>query len=398
VNKKYKITPLFFILINLIAGLCIQYNFNLKFLNYFSILAICAIILIIILSFQKKIKIKKIIIKSCVGYYFIFAGIYLFNLQQSEAIAIREKILNKNISTQCKVIEKQPTSNFLFKEIIKINVKKFKYEDYQSGRTHSTTLRANGILEDIPNWENENFDLQIYLREESNLEVDDLIEIPNLEIKPVNIKSISGNQNFNDYLIKENIAGTIFINNLEYTLTSRPEFSINRWISNKRLNILHSIKNKLSKKTMSLYSCVFLGEKKENYGYVKHSRHLFNYWGIAHFLARAGIHVAILIFIWKLLINLLPLSFFLKHLILLLFSLIYAYLSFPSITFTRAILIFMAFEIGKLINKRPNFLHTLILICLSILMLNPYQLFFVDFQLSFAITFALSYFSRIRKT
>ncbi|HBS48056.1 TPA: hypothetical protein DEO28_02405 [Candidatus Dependentiae bacterium] len=372
--KKYKVPPLLFPLTSFIIGILLQKSYNFQNITLFSFLAVLSLVTAFFAKFKTKSKIFDLLFYFSIFYFFLFAGIYLFQKQIDDMEEICQKIDGKTVTMVGTIQDKQAIQSPFLKEILKLKINKIKEEnDFD--------------------FKNENFNILLYLKEDSNLEVSDSIKINNIEIKPIEIKgNLSENQTFKDYLVKEDIATTIFPKELNYELLNRPEYSFKRWIAQKRINLLHSIKEKLSPHAISMYSCIFLGEKKENYFYIKHTRHMYNYWGITHYLARAGIHLTMLIFAWKILIGLLPISFYLKHLLLLLFSISYSLLSYPSITFIRAILIFLSYEIGKLINRRSNFLHMLTLICLTILMLDPYQIFFVDFQLSFGITFALGFF------
>src|SRR3990167_3930800 len=119
---------------------------------------------------------------------------------------------------------------------------------------------------------------------------------------------------------------------------------------------------------------------------------LFQQWGLSHVLARSGLHLVIFVFIWRWLLNFLPLSFYRKNLLLLFISLVYALCSWPSVSFIRAWYALIFYFFCALFLRRPSHtLHIISLVYCIILFLNPLQLFFLDFQLSFLLTYALTW-------
>ena len=68
-------------------------------------------------------------------------------------------------------------------------------------------------------------------------------------------------------------------------------------------------------------------------------------------------------------------------------SILYFILSWPSISFIRAFLIFLFTKYCNLHRHPTHFMHILLLTCCIVLLINPLQLFFLDFQLSFFLTF-----------
>ncbi len=63
--------------------------------------------------------------------------------------------------------------------------------------------------------------------------------------------------------------------------------------------------------------------------------------------------------------------------------------------YARALYTFILYKIC-ILHKRPSHLvYLLSLVCFFVLLDNPMQLFFLDFQLSFTLTFALAWFNQI---
>ena len=155
----------------------------------------------------------------------------------------------------------------------------------------------------------------------------------------------------------------------------------------KRNTTYEKLSKKLSRKTATFFSSIFLGTKA--FSPIDKTKEAFGFWGLAHYLARSGLHIVLLIFAWSLLLNIIPLPFWQKRIILLCVTLFYTALTWSSISFMRALGVFILYEVGRIFKYQMNFLHILSFVCITILISNPLQLFFLDFQLSFALTFAL---------
>lgn len=96
-------------------------------------------------------------------------------------------------------------------------------------------------------------------------------------------------------------------------------------------------------------------------------------------------------------VSILPIPFMARTLLGGILVSAYALLTWSSISFIRAILAFFIFILSTLLWAPSHGLYRLTLVCFLILICNPFQLFFLDFQLSFLITFTLVWLSTLRK-
>jgi len=222
--------------------------------------------------------------------------------------------------------------------------------------------------------------LACYLKWATKIEVGDQIRIQNVKIK------YPQHSSFADYLMRKNIAATAFLFRPKFEVISKKR-SFARWRNDRREKIYKSLKHKMPKKLFSYFAPIFLGRKRADT-----PRQNFLYWGIAHHLARSGLHIAIFILIWTLIFALLPLPHLYKNILFLALCSTYAFFSWESLSFLRALILFVLFKTGQMTSKQTNFLHLLQMLTFTLLCLNPIQLFFLDFQLSFGITLALSWF------
>lgn len=202
-----------------------------------------------------------------------------------------------------------------------------------------------------------------------------------IETKPVTISPMS-KQELQWYAMKLDVIGSIFCSTINYTIID--DESQTWWYAKHR--VIEYFKQHLSPGCFSMLSAIFLGNKSYNN---QAQRTLFNQWGIAHHLARSGLHLMIIIVLWSTFAAMLPINFYAKQLILLTLTLIYFHMSWASIPFYRALWAFLLHRLCLLFRIHCHMLHCLALVCLMCLAYNPIQLFFLDFQLSFALTFAL---------
>lgn len=245
------------------------------------------------------------------------------------------------------------------------------------------TMRITHIYE--KKWHEYGGHMYLYTQSTPELRVADSIEI----IQPIHLKQPT-EQNFTRYLLREGVYATAFCNSLSYAILNRPYWSFTRYIAEWRLAIFMKLRAKMSKQSFSLLSALFLGNRSFNKKDTDPISLLFKRWGIAHVYARSGLHLALLVSVWIMLMRLIPLSYRIKMALLLSIGSLYALLSWSSISFTRALIIFLLGYFCKLSYTPYKTLHLLIVTCLCTLLYNPLHLFFLDFQLSFALTFALS--------
>ena len=232
--------------------------------------------------------------------------------------------------------------------------------------------------------------ISVYSNAFNEIQIGDTIALLNVKFKKP--KSVS----FKHYLIKQGIISTIFLppTNIPVVI-NRPRHSFMRWLYSKKMRIFNAIKTKMSSQTFSFFSSLFLGTKQKTY-HQERLKEQFKQWGLSHYLARSGLHLIIFILLWKILLRVIPLSFGTKQALLLLLSVIYYLLSWSSISFARAFFTFIAYCLLILTNQQVNGLHVLTMVTFFILVFNPMQLFFLDFQLSFGLTFALLWFNQLQ--
>ena len=246
----------------------------------------------------------------------------------------------------------------------------------------STSLKRRDAREPL------NATIQINLLHSPPFEVGDTLLMSSLLIKE------SHQRSFQEYLEKEGIHATLFLPTLHTSVLNTPLFSIQRFFHKTRMRIDQALKKKLSSASYSLVCALFIGSKPLS-GTYKHIRKQFSWWGMLHYLARSGLHVILVISAWNWLLRFINIGFFLKQVLLLILVIVYNALTVSSISFVRAFITYLFYKAATLASVSYTLLHAFTLTCALILLYNPLQLFFLDFQLSFGLTLALAWFREL---
>ena len=365
-----QLPPIFFPLISIIVGIYCQEIFPFNLI----VLLLSTITSFALLLFLKKTKnLKNLQILSCLTC--LFSAMLLLQQQKENHSYLLNKFCNKKLEVIANIKNKEQKADQQG-EIVELEIEKIK-EPWQ--RFYRKT----------------NFNLLFYTKEQSKFEIQDRIKLKNLIFNtPAHKQNLNQNPSYSNYLIKENILCSIFTKRLYAFKISSPNFCIKRWILNTKNLLLQNIRQKLSPKTFCYFSHIFLGNKKV--APTKNLKNSFNLWGISHYLARSGLHILLFILIWGFLLNIFPFSIYLKKVFLLLVCVVYHLFSWTTISFARALYVFILSQTGKILDFQTNFLHLLTLLCLIILLFNPIQLFFLDFQLTFGLAFALGLLGKLK--
>jgi len=264
------------------------------------------------------------------------------------------------------VTDIQKTNHHLFKNLVVITL------DTVDGKT-------------IP-WFNPHKKIHIYLSSYPSVEVDDLISLENIICKQPPPSSYRG------HLMREQTIATVFTPKLDATIVSRPTISYKRWIHNTKILVTKRATHALLPVTKSLYASLFLGNKTYTSTCYESIKEQFRRWGLSHYLARSGLHLVLIVALWIWFFRVIPIPFIHKELSIVLLVMVYALLSWSSISFIRALSTFFLCKICSCIwHQYSSNLHLLTVTAFYLLIQNPLHLFYLDFQLSFGITFALAW-------
>ncbi|HEX4068804.1 MAG TPA: ComEC/Rec2 family competence protein [Candidatus Babeliales bacterium] len=234
-----------------------------------------------------------------------------------------------------------------------------------------------------------NSKIMLLYTKNNNISVGDNVAFYNICCKKPSSES------FQQYQIKEQVVATIFDNAPQYTIDHHPTWSLRYWIWSQKKRLLDTLANKLSPHTFRFFSSLFLGNRACVKASLEETNEQFKIWGISHFLARSGLHLALFILIWHTIFCCIPIPLIIKQLMITLLSCIYFILTWTSAPFTRSFALFIINKICLFTKTSFHLLHYVTLVCLCFLLYSPLYLFFLDFQLSFALTFALAWFNQL---
>lgn len=172
------------------------------------------------------------------------------------------------------------------------------------------------------------------------------------------------------------------------SIMSHQHWSLRRFITTQRNSFWQSLEKKLSPQTFRLISIIFFG-KSTNDGIQQTLRADFVQWGVAHYLARSGIHLILILILINALLSLFLLSITTRTIITTLIGLVYFCFSWVSIPFVRACMALGSYHICHLLKIPINTLHILHLTLITGLIIDPLAIACLDFQLTFALTYAL---------
>ena len=227
-------------------------------------------------------------------------------------------------------------------------------------------------------------------RKPDNLQVADCIELKDITL------STPGDSPFSLYLYKQGHIGTLFMPMFCHTLIERPAWSLARAIAHQKQLIFDRLRSTMDRPTFALFSTIFLGYKAPVKRTIEQYKSKFKQWGISHYLARSGLHLVIFIMIWHLVLNFLPVGYGSAQVLLMLLVLLYALLTWSSVSFERALYMFLIYRCFTIAAIAADYVQVLVLTTFVVLLLNPLHLLFLDFQLSFGLTFALAWFTFIK--
>lgn len=221
------------------------------------------------------------------------------------------------------------------------------------------------------------------------LNVDDNVLI-NTEIRQVSSPKNPYEFNYRNYLKNQQIYHQINLENYQFLKLGNRNSSIKGFASKVRKSInLALLKNGFSANELAVINALLLGQRQDISNDLMQS---YIGAGAIHILAVSGLHVGIILIILTFLFK--PLFYF-KHgktitsvcIVILLW--LFAILAGLSASVVRAVTMFSAITIGLYSNRSTNVYNTLVISMFFLLLINPYYLFEVGFQLSYLAVFSI---------
>ena len=368
--------PLFKILIFLILGIYCEITFSI-FQKEFHLIIIFNLFLLVFFEkvLQNTSYVKKILFEFLIAFSFVVSGIILVDFKNDSSylnyIGNSKDILESKKATE---------SNLRIYESIVILEKLVKI------KCEILTVTKGSLKKNLKG------KILIYLTKDSS----SIKLMPGDEIRvKCNFKELSNPKNphqfnYSNYLSSKQIQYSAFVkNNWKFISSSLTIKRFSTIIRDKCLKIL--VDSGLKSDDFAIASALTFGYKDELSQNVKG---VFSKTGSMHVLAVSGLHVGIIFLIISSIFNLFKSSFkfkILKQLIIILTIWFYAFITGLTPSVLRATTMLTFFSMAEIFSKSSNIYNILASSAILLLIINPYLIVHVGFQLSFLAVFGIIY-------
>ncbi|MBO2544153.1 ComEC/Rec2 family competence protein [Salegentibacter sp. BDJ18] len=212
---------------------------------------------------------------------------------------------------------------------------------------------------------------------------------------PYNLKNIAEplnpyRFNYRNYMQKQRVEKQLQVGDSEIKILNEKEESAVSYASKLRETIIQKLsETKIEKNELAIIQALLLGQRQDI------SKEIYEEYaaaGAIHILAVSGLHVGIILFILNWLFK--PFNYFKNGLIfktILLIILMWGFtiLAGLSPSVVRAVTMFSFIAIGMQMRRKTSVLNSLFISLFILLLVNPYFIFQVGFQLSYLAVFAI---------
>lgn len=354
----------FHFLLCLIFGIIIQFygkiwNFNFTYLNAF------ALSILALLYFLKKANLRKLF-SIITLFFFILIGIFTTFINNPKNYSnFYYKHISNSSSAVLIITKKLKPTKYYHKFIVQV-------AQINSQKTIGSIL--------------------LNLKKDSTffpLKIDDRIFITS-KFKSITPSLNPYQFNYKNYLTKQYIHHQVFILKNDYTFLDRRKASINGVAEKFRDKIQSSLKKQHFKPDeFSVINALLLGQRQNiskalSESYIKA--------GAIHILAISGLHIGVIFLIFTYLfkpLEVLKHGYFIKTALIVLLLWGFAFIAGLSASVVRAVTMFTFVSIGESFKKKKIVEHSLISSMLFLLLIKPFYLFDVGFQLSYLAVFGI---------
>jgi len=183
---------------------------------------------------------------------------------------------------------------------------------------------------------------------------------------------------YSTYLIKEGIWATAYITSERFFIYKKHK---PRWYQ----SALEYLTHYFDSATAHLYNPLFLGKKEHDHQAIT-IQHQSLYWGIAHHMARSGIHLVTLLGLCIAIFHYARIRSRVRFGIYIMLAIGYWLITIPSVSFLRSLCMILLQIFSKIHGYQYSGVHAFTLTTLLVIQYNPLHILFLDFQLSFGIT------------
>ena len=196
--------------------------------------------------------------------------------------------------------------------------------------------------------------------------------------------------NYRKFMQKQKVEKQLQLRKTEIQILPHTEKRLLTHISNFREQLIQNLSEaKFSKDELAIMQALLLGQRQDI------SKEIYDEYaaaGAIHILAVSGLHVGIILLILNWLftpLNYLKNGLVLKTIILILLMWGFAMLAGLSPSVVRAVTMFSFIAIGMQMRRKTSVLNSLFISLFILLLVNPYFIFQIGFQLSYLAVFAI---------
>jgi len=358
--------PLCLFCLSFIAGILLAYNLGL----YFTFVLSAIGFLVLVIAYKK---LKRTIILLFISLIFFTVGSLLYNNSEKEFIYDLKdyygKLINLEGYVDSEVERDGDKLKFTFKE--------------------TKTLKSRLLVEVYNNRETGgSFDSEI-IGYRTKLSFQGVINKPKPATNP-------GGFNYQRYLASLGISGTVNIFNSEVTVEgTEPGGLISKIGYGIKNRVLKIVEHCLDKNQAGLLAGMIIGYKD---GLDDNASEAFSKAGLTHIMVASGMNVAFIIIPLLFLFKKLNFGNTISSIITILVLVLFVFVTGFSASIVRAVLMGIIILTGKIIMREPDIYTSISASALIILIINPFIIFDIGFQLSFGATLSLVMFCPAIKT
>ena len=223
-----------------------------------------------------------------------------------------------------------------------------------------------------------------------NLSIGKIVKVRGFLSMPEGAKN-PGEFDFRDYLARQSMFSVMFVKEKGEIEVIEDSSSVReKVIVRLRKHIRYILREALSTNSSKIMEGMMLGEKRNLDSYL---REIFIEAGAVHILAVSGLHVGLIGGLFFLSMRMMYVKKNIAYIATLFIVFSYIQLTGARPSAVRAGIMFSTGVFALLLERDRHLFNSLFLSSLIILILNPAQLFDAGFQLSFAATFGILYFT-----
>lgn len=276
----------------------------------------------------------------------------------------------------CQLRTSEPPT-YLFREVHYFIGEITQKKNEKSGLIHLKSIKNNS------KWSKIDENVSFYVKNGKEINLGDILLLRG-QLQPTKKPQNPHEFNYQNYLAWQQVHAQLFLDSSSCKIIGHKESLIS--LSDKLRLRLEQIfeEQKLSKKQVAILKALVLGNRTE---IDPSTQQAFSASGAMHVLAVSGLHVGIIYLILLQVLSFLKNNrwgFGLQLWSCLLFLWFYAFVTGLSPSVLRAVFMFSFIIIGKMLNRQSNSINTVLASAFFLLIIDPYYIMQVGFQLSYA--------------